>query len=197
MKAQIKRVDTAVIGGKTYIMLEPNNYSDLHAFKRFATEMKPDKVYTVDVKLYRKKRSNDANRYLWQLLGQMAIAMTTEENVYTDTDIYIEEIRKVGDYEILSIPEYSLDKFKQVWGNNGLGWPVEKIDNDTRPGFILVAAYYGSSTYNSKQMSRLIDNVVQDCKVLGIETMTPEELSRLKEEWNAPEDKGVSDKQGG
>ena len=41
--------------------------------------------------------------------------------------------------------------------------------------------YYGSSTYDSKQMARLIDNIVQDCKAVGVETATPQELARLKE----------------
>ena len=45
-------------------------------------------------------------------------------------------------------------------------------------------AYYGSSTYDTRQMSQLIDNLVQDCKALDIETLTPEKLSLLMEEWN-------------
>lgn len=40
--------------------------------------------------------------------------------------------------------------------------------------------YYGSSTYDGAQMARLIDNIVQDCKAVGIETMTPDELARLE-----------------
>ena len=44
-----------------------------------------------------------------------------------------------------------------------------------------VRAYYGSSTYNTRQMSRLIDLVVQDAKALGVETMAPEELASLLE----------------
>lgn len=47
-----------------------------------------------------------------------------------------------------------------------------------------MTAYHGSSTYDTAQMSRLIDNIVQDCKALGIETMTPDKLSILKEEWH-------------
>ena len=43
--------------------------------------------------------------------------------------------------------------------------------------------YYGSSTYDSAQMSRLIDLVVQECQAQGIETKTPEELALLKEDW--------------
>jgi hypothetical protein len=43
-----------------------------------------------------------------------------------------------------------------------------------------VILYYGSSTYNTAQMSLLIDHLVQDAKALGIETMTPQELEALK-----------------
>ena len=43
--------------------------------------------------------------------------------------------------------------------------------------------YYGSSTFDTKQMSRLIDNIVQDCKAVGIETLTPQQLDALKEGW--------------
>ena len=49
---------------------------------------------------------------------------------------------------------------------------------------VIVRAYYGSSQYNTKQMSRLIDMVVEGAKELGIETLTPEELARIKEEWH-------------
>ena len=43
--------------------------------------------------------------------------------------------------------------------------------------------YRGSSVYDNAQMSRLIENIVQDCKAVGIETLTPSELERLKEGW--------------
>jgi 2-iminoacetate synthase ThiH len=44
-----------------------------------------------------------------------------------------------------------------------------------------VILYYGSSTYNQEQMTQLIDNIVQDYKAVGIETLTPVELARLTE----------------
>ena len=50
-------------------------------------------------------------------------------------------------------------------------------------GCVNVVLYYGSSTYDSAQMSRLIDLVVQECQAQGIETKTPEELALLKEDW--------------
>ena len=51
------------------------------------------------------------------------------------------------------------------------------------PGCVNVVLYYGSSTYDTAQMSRLIDNIIQDCKAQGIDTRTPEEVARMKEEW--------------
>ena len=37
--------------------------------------------------------------------------------------------------------------------------------------------------FRSKEMSILIDGTVQEAKDLGIETMTPDELDRIKQEW--------------
>lgn len=51
-------------------------------------------------------------------------------------------------------------------------------------GCVNVVLYFGSSTYDTAQMSRLIDLCVQDCKQVGIETMTPAELEALVERWD-------------
>lgn len=45
---------------------------------------------------------------------------------------------------------------------------------------IQLQCYYGSHTYNTKEMSRLIDGVVTRCKELDIETLPPDELKRMK-----------------
>ena len=50
-------------------------------------------------------------------------------------------------------------------------------------GCVNVTVWYGSSVYDTEQMSRLIDAVVEDCKAVGIETMTPEELDALMIRW--------------
>ena len=43
--------------------------------------------------------------------------------------------------------------------------------------------FKGSSEYDTKEMSLLIDGIVQEAKNLGIETMTPAEVERLKGMW--------------
>lgn len=69
--------------------------------------------------------------------------------------------------------------FRHMWESNGTGWPTERLDFTPDGERIVIRAYYGSSTYNTKQMSRLIDAIVTDCKELGIETLPPDELRRM------------------
>ena len=49
--------------------------------------------------------------------------------------------------------------------------------------FKIINAYYGSSSFNTKQMSRLINNLVQDCQACGIETKTSAEIESLLRSW--------------
>ena len=39
----------------------------------------------------------------------------------------------------------------------------------------------GSSRYDSAEMAHLLDGLISECKQLGIETATPEELERMKQ----------------
>lgn len=66
---------------------------------------------------------------------------------------------------------------------NGIGWVCEEIGKSKIEGYTNVKAYYGSSTYNSKEMARLIDSIVEDCKLQGIPTDTPEQIAKYKEMW--------------
>lgn len=139
-------------------------------------KIKEDKL-SIEIKKYRPSRSLDANAYCWVLMQKLAekLNMTKEE-------VYREAIRTVGSYEILPIKEEAVVRFIESWKRNGLGWICETTKSKL-DGYINVLAYYGSSTYDSKEMSRLIDLIVEECKLQEIETMTPEQLSLLKEEW--------------
>lgn len=72
-----------------------------------------------------------------------------------------------------------------MWTAQGIAWFSEIADTeyigDTE--FKIINAYYGSSSFNSKQMARLIDGVVQDCKAYEIETKPKEEIESLIRSW--------------
>ena len=138
-----------------------------------------DKLYNLEVKEYRKKRSLDANAYAWVLIHKLAEAMRL-----TPEEVYLQEILSVGyNFTPMCVREQDVERFKKSWQANGLGWPVKDLGMSQVPGCRNLMAYHGSSTYDTAQMSRLIDNLVQDCKALDIETMTPDKLALLKEAW--------------
>lgn len=151
---------------------------NLPAAAQFVDSMKDGAEYTVTIK--RQKRSLTANAYAWQLIGQLAKALGTPTN-----EVYRNLILEIGDnFEIIVLREDAVQSFTDHWQEKGLGWIVKPIGAHVLRGYVEVAAYYGSSTYDSKQMSELIDLIVLECKEQGIETLTERELSLLKNEWS-------------
>jgi hypothetical protein len=131
------------------------------------------------VKPFRKKRSKDANAYCWVLLDKLAEATCEPKE-----KIYRSMIREIGgNSEIVCVKNEAVDKLRKGWEHNGIGWPTDTMPSKIE-GCTNVILYYGSSTYDTAQMSRLIDLIVFDCKERGIETMTPDELCKLKGLWN-------------
>lgn len=139
-----------------------------------------DRDITADFKIFREKRSLNANAYAWTLIGKLAEKMNLPS-----LEVYRGYIKEMGVYRDIEITESAENTMKTVWTAYGLGWIAEKVDFAEREGFITLRLYYGSSVYNSKQMNRMIDSIVQDCKEQGIETMTPDEIALLKARWGS------------
>ena len=131
-----------------------------------------DKELEISLKPYRPKRSLDANAYCWVLIGELA-----EKLNLPPKEIYRKAIREIGVWQDIELNQEAVHTIDHIWSNNGIGWFTEKVDN-TRNG-VIVRLFYGSSVYNSKQMSRLIDYIVDECKQQGIDTRSPEEISAI------------------
>lgn len=145
---------------------------------------KKKRLYIADIKEYRKKRSLDANAYFWALCDQLAAATGIPKS-----EVYKNAVVEIGgNSEQVCVQNGAVDKLRKIWESRGMGWTTQVMPSNKIPGCTVMTLYNGSSTFDTAQMSRLIDNIVQDCHAVGIETMTPLELARLKEEWNAPTD---------
>ena len=136
-----------------------------------------DKI-SVEAKKYRKKRSLDANALAWVLIGKIA-----EKMKITSLEVYQKAIRDVGVYEIVPLRSEAVDRYVEVWKGNGLGWVCDTFPSKLE-GFTNVRAFYGSSVYDSAEMSRFIDYIVTDCHELGIETESKEYIDSLLKEWS-------------
>ena len=151
----------------------------------FFASAEPDKDYIIEMRAYRKKRSLDANAYYWKLAGEIA-----EKTGVSVEAVYRAHIRDIGgNYEMLCVMEKAVDEFCRVWESRGIGWIAEQMPSKI-PKCVTVRAFYGSSTYDAQQMSRLIDLAIQDCKTFGIEYLTPTELAKMMQEWGESDGKG-------
>ena len=157
----------------------PADVEQLTARIRWAVkDLDPKKMLDVRIESHKNRRSLDANAYCWALIGQIAAAVGKKKE-----EIYREEIKELGgNYDTVCVTEKAADALCAHWQHNGLGWIAETFESKIK-GCVNVNLYYGSSAYNSVQMARLIDNVVQDAQALGIDTMTPKEIALLKEDW--------------
>lgn len=145
---------------------------------KYLWQLDKDKQY--EIKEYKKKRSLDANSYCWVLCKKIA-----DKLKITKEEVYIKAIHEVGTFEILPIRDEAVDIFIKAWSSKGIGWLCEVLNKSKLDGYTNLIAYYGSSIYDTKEMSILIDNIVQEAKQLEIETMTPRELEELMSMWGA------------
>lgn len=177
MEAVIKNItDVSCIGRTVEFTVALDDWYRQDVFDAVNAFSASDKPYIVTIKRQKRKRSLNANAYMWQLCHKIAEKVgTTKETVYR------KNIREVGSFEIVELLSEGVARFVRSWQANGLGWIAETLSE--RNGYTTVIAYYGSSSYNTAEMSRLIEAVVEEAKALGVETMPPAELAGLKAEW--------------
>lgn len=133
---------------------------------------------TIKLTKHREKRSLDANAYAWVLLDKLAEKLQLpKEEIYRS---YIKDIG--GNSDIVCVQDKAVDKLRQGWSKNGIGWVTDTMPSKLE-GCTNVVLYYGSSSYDKAQMSRLIDMIVNDCKAQGIETRTPDDINRMLALW--------------
>lgn len=144
----------------------------------FLENVKQGKQYTVEIKEYRETRTRTANNFLWAILDKCAEKLHT-----TKEELYRKYIPSVGTFRDWDLPEDKVGTFCHAWESQGTGWVTERVDYAGDGNLITIRAYYGSSTYTKKRMSRLIDMVVEEAKELGVDCMTEKERSLLIDKW--------------
>lgn len=155
-------------------------------------QIQQDKKYNIELKLHRERRSLTANSYCWVLCQKIAEELS-KNGVYTSReDVYRQAIKGCQAFTPLPIKVDAVERFMEIWQSNGIGWIVEDVGNSKINGYKVVHAYYGSSTYDTKEMARLIDCLVSEATALGIETKTEEEVNSLLEEWEGMDEQKQS-----
>lgn len=167
--------------GKPKLTLEINEKQALFAGY---DELKDCNKLSIKLTKYRKKRSLDANAYCWALCTKLAEKLSNEKVKYTKEDIYRNAVKDLGIYkDFPNMTPTDAKALRHAWEMLGTAWITEQVDYMPDGENVIIRCYYGSSTYNTQQMSRLINNIVQDCEALGIQTKTPDEIANLLSLW--------------
>lgn len=181
-------VSTDFLTGKMNITLEVNEASVIRdGYDRIKNL---DKL-SVKIVEYRKKRSLDANAYFHVLVGKIADEMKISKprckNIL---------ISRYGQPELLDDGSQAVIKtnipVSHMLEQETLHcFPCgSKVENGCELTFYKV--FRGSHTYDTKEMSVLIDCTVQEAKDLGIDTVSPEEIRKMNERWGLSKDCGQS-----
>lgn len=172
VQGKIIKFEPDFIMHKPKITLELTRQDNLGDY----SSLKDEELLDIKISKPTKRRSKQANAYCWELLTKIAELIGS-----TKEDIYREYIRQKGIYREITINNSAVSTFTHLWQERGLGWICETLDKDEKETTIY--AYYGSSSYNTKQMSDFIDYIVQEAKGLGIPTETPDEIAKMKAMW--------------
>lgn len=129
-------------------------------------------IYDVKINKHREKRSLNANAYLWELCTQIGnILRKSKEEVYLEMLIYYGQsimVSVLSNVKLNGFYKYYKEAGKSIL--NGKEFTHYKI-------------YKGSSEYDTREMSILLDGVVQEARQLGIRTKEDEELEKMIDKW--------------
>ena len=170
MKCRMMALSASKIGTGIVLTIGLNNIYGQQV-EQLVNEFNTKKEY--EIKEFKQKRSLDSNSYMWILADKLAGKLRS-----TKEEIYRIAVSNVGVFTEIKVADAEAAKrFKRIWQHNGVGWLTRTINDTT------IQAYYGSSTYNTQEMARLIDFLQDECRRQGIETRPKEEVEAMLREW--------------
>lgn len=162
------KVDSLMMN-KLTLKLEGAIRSDLE-------QLKSDTEYRLKLVKWHEKRSLNSNAYCWLLCSKIAAELeTTKEAIYEqmlqDYGVVDEE---APPFVVLADCDMSRYKDHFLWFNS---------DYLNGKKFDCYMRLKGSSEMDKREMAHFLNGLVFEAKQLGIETLPPEELERMKEQW--------------
>jgi hypothetical protein len=161
--------------GSPIITLELNEKAPA---MQMVDEFHNEEKLSIKISKYKKKRSLDANAYCWTLISKLAEKLNVPK-----TDIYRQAIKEIGgNSEVVCVQDKAVQSLCSGWERNGIGWQTETMPSKIE-GCTNVLLYYGSSEYDTAQMSRLVNFISEECQLQNIELKSKEEVDSLLRQW--------------
>lgn len=152
---------------------------------------------TWDVKEHKEKRSLSQNSYYWKLINEVARRQKRSVAYIHNTELRAARYARWFEDQLVlvSIPDTDEAEAQIMEQMEYHLAPTNRREGDKR----IYVMLRGSSEFNTQEFSHLLDLLIQDAEALGIETMTPFELAKIRayeqEKEDARKDEGKSDTQ--
>lgn len=139
-----------------------------------------DKTKKWDITAHKEKRSLDANALLWSCLQMIA------ESLHTDKwAVYLMMLKRYGKFSYVIVHPNAVEAMKKQWRELEV---VGEVDVNGKKGIQLLC-YYGSSTYNTKEFSVLLDGVITEMREMGLTPPPTKDLQAAMEVMREKEKK--------
>lgn len=122
----------------------------------------------LEIKNYYPKKSNEANKLMWKLCTEISKILSNEYPISKE-EVYRKAITEGNEYQSVDVPNDKLTERARMWASRGTGWFSIEMNPLPEGGKTTVHQYFGSSSYNSKQMYYLIDRLKVDAEEQGID----------------------------
>lgn len=138
----------------------------------YLLEQDSDRLF--DLSEHKQKRSLNANALLWHCLGEIANTLNTGK-----WEVYLQMLKRYGKYTYICVKPNVVDSVKKQWRECEVLGDIE-INGQKA---VQMLCYFGSSTYDSKEFSILLNGVISEMEEMGLATPESEELERIMEQW--------------
>lgn len=150
-------------------------------FRNLWDKLNQEPLLDIEIKKHRNKRSHSANAYFHVLVNKIAAETGESDDLVKERLVVAygtvardKDGCTVGFKLPVSVDVHDLYKYTRCFD----------VREEDGKRFNCCLVYKDTSKMDTKEFSHLIDGAIEEAKALGIETDTPEQLARYKEEWS-------------
>lgn len=177
---RIVNISISYVTGKPVVSLEADG--DKQTLFQMFEELRATESLVVNMGKAKRKRSLDANAYYWLLLGKLSKALKISSSYCHNLMLRRYGVLEEFDGKVVYLVIPDTEEATRT-ADEAETYHIKPTSNVREGKDGLMYRTYlllkGSHKYTREEFSRLVEGLVDECKNVGIETATPDELAKM------------------